>query len=341
MAYSTRLLLAMCAAVATLSGCLEDLPQAEEITGLRILGIRAQPPEVAPGDSVTVEALIADPLNRPRTLTWHACLRPDRSTGFFQASGAGAAGGKGFGLEDPGTCTEIAATNPDVIPLGGGNPVRLNIPEDLLDDNDLIAAYYGIGGDSLPPELYEVLKSIAGINMTVSLVVEVDGDRREAFKRVNVSTNSDKNQNPTEIAFHLTDDTTKNPPPETAEAPPARKCFLGDVKDVPLPVPPTKLRLTPLNIPEDQHVYKVILGSADPDQPLGIQDKEEVYFYSFFSEVGGFGDRTIKSTSSNPVGVWDLTDHAGKDLNIWIIARDGRGGTGWCHSPLKVLDAVP
>jgi hypothetical protein len=177
--------------------------------------------------------------------------------------------------------------------------------------------------------------------MTVSLVVEVDGDKREAFKRVNVSTASSKNQNPTNVAFHVTLDSTTNPAPETGMAPPAGKCFLGELNDGPLMLPPQEVRLTPVNIPEEQDSYQVILGSTDPDQPLGIEEKDEVYFYSLFSTVGGHPDRILKSSSAEPTSLWDLSDYAGELVDIWIVTRDGRGGTTWCQTQVQVLDEVP
>ena len=80
-----RLLCLMC----ILAGCLDDLPKYERVESLRILAVQAVPPEVGPGDGVSLEALVVDADEREITVDWAVCLLPERAFGFFSDGGSG------------------------------------------------------------------------------------------------------------------------------------------------------------------------------------------------------------------------------------------------------------
>ncbi|MBN1770464.1 MAG: hypothetical protein JXB32_04315 [Deltaproteobacteria bacterium] len=56
--------------------CSEDLPPQSLVDKFRVLGVRADLPEAAPGETVRVDALLADPLGEGRAVSylWAACL---------------------------------------------------------------------------------------------------------------------------------------------------------------------------------------------------------------------------------------------------------------------------
>lgn len=58
------------------SGCLPDQDPASHLSGLRVLAIKAEPPEVAPGGSTQLTALALDTQGRSLELVWAECLRP-------------------------------------------------------------------------------------------------------------------------------------------------------------------------------------------------------------------------------------------------------------------------
>ncbi len=333
-------LLAPCLFAAFFVGCLEELPDPAKVEGLRVLAIRADPPEAAEGQPVTVEALVAHPdPTVPLTLRWLACLKPERSSGFFSGGGnVGFSGGRGFGLDDPGSCFSIEQAGYDVTYLGDTMAVRLEVPTGVLS-GESIANAYGLPA-SLPEPAIAILRSVSGVNLSVSLEVRSGGakpDLVEAFKRVNVSTATPKNTNPADVLFHLArpgcpadDDETA---PTEGTASPRGTCF-GEAPDAPVAlVPGTTYRVRPMNIPEDMQVYPVLLGSTNPSSPFGIQEKEEVYFYSMFSSHGSFGDRVFKSRAT-PSTTWELPSDMPERVPLWIVVRDGRGGTAWCHSTI-------
>lgn len=76
--------LILVAAAALCGACSNDLPAASFIDKLRLLAVRAEPPEVAPGQSTTLDALAVEPLvtqldggmPQPLTYVWLACPLP-------------------------------------------------------------------------------------------------------------------------------------------------------------------------------------------------------------------------------------------------------------------------
>src|SRR5438105_2652666 len=66
-------MLLLCASA--LAGCAQPLPSRALVDDLRILGVRAEPPEAPPGTSVHFDALIADPRGSGRALklAWALC----------------------------------------------------------------------------------------------------------------------------------------------------------------------------------------------------------------------------------------------------------------------------
>lgn len=128
---------------------------------LRILAMRAEPPEVMPGGSAVLEALVADPLGEGRVVSyaWGLCT-PDPAAGVA-------------------SCAEPGRT----VALGLGSAQTITIPADALD--------------GLPPEVQEQGIDLFAV-LSVSAEVGADGEeaRDDAFKRVRVSTSTAPNRNP-------------------------------------------------------------------------------------------------------------------------------------------------
>jgi hypothetical protein len=67
--------------VAALAGCNGDLPAASFIDKLRVLAVKAEPPEVSPGQKTTLTALAVEPLApgapiSPLSAYWLSCVEP-------------------------------------------------------------------------------------------------------------------------------------------------------------------------------------------------------------------------------------------------------------------------
>lgn len=127
----------------------EDHPST--VRGLRVLAVSVDPPEAAPGATVTLDALVADPKGggRPVTRTWSFC--PALLDGLSIDE-----------LADPTICLEDGAT----VPLGTGDTLPVPIPADYLDG---------------PP-------AVASRDLPVLLEVRAGGSSHAAVKRVRVAT---------------------------------------------------------------------------------------------------------------------------------------------------------
>lgn len=63
------------------TSCATDAPAPQElITSLRILAVRADPPDVAPGKPIKLSALVVTPDGSPVTQHWFACRNPSQSS---------------------------------------------------------------------------------------------------------------------------------------------------------------------------------------------------------------------------------------------------------------------
>lgn len=144
------------------AGCDPGLSERWALEELRILGIRSEPPEVAPGDSIALDSLVVDPLGegRPVQQVWAVCT-PDPARGVP-------------------SCGEPERT----VPLGIGTSATFTVPGDALDGLSEEDALLGI-------DLYVFLAAQGD---------GIDGgpaeDSEAAIKRVRVSTDPVKNRNP-------------------------------------------------------------------------------------------------------------------------------------------------
>ena len=136
------------------------------VNELRILAMRAEPPEIMPGGSAVLDALIADPLGegRPVSYVWGLCT-PDPAAGVA-------------------SCGEPGRT----VPLGVGTSQTITVAADILD--------------GLPPDVQEQGIDLFAV-LQASATVGADGEEAtdQAFKRVRVSTSTAPNTNPVIASF--------------------------------------------------------------------------------------------------------------------------------------------
>ncbi|PIE18672.1 MAG: hypothetical protein CSA66_04245 [Proteobacteria bacterium] len=324
------------------TGCLEDLPEPSRVEGLRVLGVRAEPPQVQPGDSVALDALVVDTEGRARTLSWSWCLIPEPGFGFFSGgSEVSSSGGKGASLDDPGSCARRAAAGERWSGLlGDGDGANLVVPADLFDTQDALKAFYQLPDVDIPEQIAAGLLGVSGVNLTITLVVETDdGERLVTHKRLNVGApsplpNNAPNQNPTDLAFHLSKVSDRIVAPQTALPPTGGRCFLDEDAGLALSRDETWL-IQPVNIPDPQASYLILLTSLEGDSPFDLQERQENYFYSFFSDVGTIA-KSVSKASAQPETEWVIPDDPPDAAHFWIVVRDARGGVQWCSSQVPI-----
>jgi len=325
-------------------GCLDDLPSPTLVDDLRVLAVRAEPPEVGPGTTVALDALVVDPAGREITYAWYACLIADRGQGFFGGGGqTNTSGGNGTPLDnddDGSSCKLKYERGRDyAVSLGNAPTASYLVPEGLLDDDEALAVAFGFPADLEIPALIRAgFLGIAGLNMTVQLVVSVDGRTIETTKAINVSLESPlpdnaRNTNPDEVVLALTlKESDADAVPTTGTPHREGACFTAPVTDL---TADTAYRLSPLNFPTDPIPYVVLLAGSTTDEPFAIQNTEESWFYSFFSTSGKLS-KTISKQPGQPENTWTFAADEKGDGDFWMVVRDGRGGVNWCHERVTI-----
>jgi hypothetical protein len=325
--------------------CLEPLPTPSRVDDLRVLGVRATPPEVPPGATVSLDALVVDPQGREISYAWYACLTADLGGGFFGGGGqTSSSGGNGTPLdpdEDGSSCRLKFERGRDyAYYLGDGPTASFQVPEGILDDPEALAVAFRIPADVEIPELVRLgFLGIAGLNMTVQLTVTVDGRTVEAGKKVNVSVDSplpdnDRNTNPEGIVLRASE---SDPPPadeepRAGEAHAAGACFEGAPPEIPAG---STWYLTPLNFPAEPPTYLVLLAGSTTGEPFEVQSVTETWFYSFFATAGDLS-KTISKEPGEPVNTVVFGEEERGEVDFWMVVRDGRGGIGWCQDKVVV-----
>jgi hypothetical protein len=145
--------------VALAAGCGKfDLGDAAFVDGLRLLGVQAEPPEAAPGESVKLTAWVVDTHGGSIDVSWSACLLPSNGV-----ANPGCTDGSGNGLVTLGSGESITITMPAVDAATLGPPdategvylpivVHVHGTDDALDAiYRLRARVFAVAGCTLGP----------------------------------------------------------------------------------------------------------------------------------------------------------------------------------------------
>lgn len=245
-------------------GCAGPTAAPQEIvSSLRILGIRAEPPEVRPGDTIRLAALVGNPSHADFRWQWYACRKPS------QASSG---------------CAEEG----DAVSLGQQAETIYQVPQNFF------------------PEKPSLLDLFRGVYLPITLVVQAQGDRNEAFKRVVVS-RFPANQNPTFADL---------------------KWFEGEQKEpqaTPWSFKPgVSYRMEPVVATGSQQEYFLL----SPDGNL--EPTQETMYISWYVTHGTLRGG-LRSESPQLTKWWIAPQEIRgiRDVTLFALLRDGRGGIHW------------
>lgn len=312
---STKSLLALLLFVA---GCIPDpgFDEAEIVKTTRVLAVVADPPAVQPGQDSQLRALVVDPEGRPLTFRWSACAQPEFLGGAFS-----------------GVQFEGAGNQPDC----GDDALRLDlgrsetavfpgvISEQLFSRLDEAAAVFG---DLIRPELIRRIADEVGIAVTVQLEVRAEGEIVVvATKRVLIRSGDLPSTNP------WPPEVTVGPEPERVVS--ARDVFANDEfrcepegGESPSVASGGTLTLRPAF---DDGAWLETYRVLDPTGE--IRELEERAFFSWFVTAGALQEgRTQAPVETN---TWTAPRLPGT-YPIWVVARDGHGGTAACRFEVAV-----
>jgi hypothetical protein len=310
-----------------IAGCRNNFDPASYLTGLRVIAVKAEPPELGPGETATLTPLVLDSIDfdggmKSWNADWWLCREtptPGRSIGDDCV-----AHDAGTSLTPLGSGQTMAVTMPNV------NPAELGIPDDT-------------GGVYLPVVLH--------VSDGAS---EVDVVYRLRYSLLPFL----KNHNPTIDDVQLIPAEDAGPPASLDQT---IEVHLGD-----------KIKLRTTMKPGSSEPYPLLEGALNlPDLGISVTDGgftinapisffdggvdvggdkielvNELLPVSWFTTVGGVSpDVTTAWQPELPDAKADLvettlkldskhTPSAPADVDLWVVVRDGRGGTDWTHRQL-------
>lgn len=304
------------------AGCV-DFKDIEMVEEFRVLGLSADPPEIAPGEGTVLRALYADPRGNGRevSLTWMGC------SGFVHPS------------EGISTCDMVIPPIVRTAAEGGDTLEIPATPPDLLTGvppgESLTVTFIVLmcAGGQLPPvEAYVSLRDTADINALCN-----GGDGLSGFKSVTVSHAEDPNRNP-EIHHLSRNGAVLAPADEGGGA--SLPCAETDNCAV-----STELSL--YVTPESVQTFETI----EFGEPVR---KDDTLFVSWFTDGGELSSfrsgescptgEAVSETPcrashvSGPFGPFSVTwssDEAGT-FTVWAVTHDIRGGASWKVYTLQV-----
>jgi len=290
-------LLGICLALGS-GGCRQNMEPASYVTGLRVLAITAQPPQVPPGQTAALSALVVDTQGRPLRIAWSQCLaaplqgqavNPDCLTGADNGS-----------LQALGSGPQIAVTMPTTAP----SVQALGLPD-----------------------------ATGGLYLPLVVAATVDGDSLVATYGLRVNlTGEPANQNP-----RLTDVYTVVPGSGGADAGSADSGEVLTAIDPATPLPVHAGDVLTLRVtfaPGSAESYQ-IPGSSSTGSPMP-RTVTETLNVAYFATAGSLSGGTSGVERPDRILTLDSAHlpASGTAIDLWVIGRDERGGTDYLHRTL-------
>ncbi len=304
----------------TLAACNGQFKPETLVDALRVLSVTTEPPEVAPGESATLEILQLDP-SRPTgktTVVWVGC-EPDPIDFNRSACNDTSA------LLQP---TAFATFPPGVRVLGFGNRAGYASASTLFDalaPEDPVRSN-GTSGPVLGVVIGEFVKptsSDAELRELFGRIERQEVQTVMALTRVTVSQKANKNHNPKLEALEV----------DGAALPQNAKLQLRAG---------SKVTLVPRATDDSRETYSVLL-------PSGPSERSESLVVSWYSTAGRFDQARVDVTSGAQTtfitpGSSEVPDDPVPDKRtgtLWLVLRDGRGGQHAQTVPFFVCDDSP
>jgi hypothetical protein len=305
------------AASALLAACIElpDFPDGNVVVEPRPLAIVADPPEARPGEAVQLSLMLSHPIDTTG-VRWRVCGE------YFSFGGGNQYGdgesGEGCGADDPSFASGERAELPGL--LSAALFANLDLAREVL-------------GSTLPEGTIDLVRTRVGLPVLVEARLEHEGRTLRATKRVLVSERTDGNDNPPAPRFTLggelviaVDDPAQ---PFTCAAASGRALIVEANSDVELEPNIEGDRKDEDGEREEPWLerYQIIDARGD------LQNREETAFYSWYVSAGEIDPGTTKSPDRT--ATWRTPKEEGAH-RLWLIVRDGHGGTSACVTEVGV-----
>lgn len=279
--------------------CIElpDFPPSWLVQRPRVLAVIAEPPEFSPGQDVKLSVMVSS--DEVELVQWRLC------PGFY----VDAPMQYDEGLDDQGCAGSLSWS----LPAGPTTTLPGSLVEAALNLDEVDVPQAVLGVQLSPERLRQVIDEV-GFPLQVEVRVEVGGQTLTALKRVLVSRRPQRNSNP--------------PPPHLrlGEVEIVHRegfaCATQDGEPAVLPAG------------EQVEVVPIFAGFEEPwteafyvlDAKGQVAEREEVPFYSYFSNAGRLGRRTTRAPLRNNLFRVPELGCA----RIWVVQQDGHAGASAC-----------
>jgi hypothetical protein len=297
--------------LSSMLGCAPDFDPASRVNSFRVLAQQADVPFAKPGETVNITSLSYDPQGRTVTWAWGACVNPESSTveGCLTKMSADA---------DSSGSSPILAQGPDLTSFS------YTVPADTIDslpDAGKASAMIGVASIACPGDLsFEQASNglpfsckEAGTGRVFGLDEYIVG-----LKRIQVRS-TDRNQNPQiqQVLFdgqEWPEDEVKN----------VIACDT-DKNDYSVCADNTK----------HQVGARPTADSVESGQTeFGVDFTEQVIIEYYATE--GVFENEIKIAAEPETGWAARKVASGKDLTLWMVVHDDRGGATWAERHVHV-----
>lgn len=294
-----------------MAACAPEFDPVSRIVTFRVLAQQTDVPFAKPGETVNITSLSYDPQGRTVNWAWAACVNPDESTvqgclnkigGDAAQSGASPILAQGAGMSDFSyTVPDDALSSLPVQARPGAHVGIISIacPGDLSFDE---------GSNNLPFSCKE-----AGTGRSFGLDEYIVG-----MKRIQVR-ESDRNQNP--VIEQVTFDGAAWPE--------------GDVKTVSACDTDGNDYKPCADLSKHKISVRPTAASTESGTTeFGVAFTEQVIIEYYATD--GVWEYEVKIASSPETGWAARKAASGKDLTLWMVVHDDRGGARWAQRQVHV-----
>jgi hypothetical protein len=310
------------------TGCDTGFRPESLVENLRLLGVRSDPPDLAPGETASLDALVLDPA-RPgqnSAVLWLGCAPDPYNLNRSACSDFEVLSNVADLFASDGGSPDGGMLPPGVSVIGfNGNASYAADPHvfDALDAGDT-RRISGTVGQALVFAIAEDVPPTATSEELEAVFRRVQsGETRAvtALFRVRVSENPERNTNPSLSAFFV-----------------AKERWPRGAHLTVLPGEPVEL---------DVDAPDAAFEAFTNQTPSGLEQKTERILVAWYSTAGRFTEQRtaireqVKTVFTAPGGE-DETDPVpeSREGTVYLVLRDTRGGQAWTQVPLYVCDAA-
>lgn len=292
-----------------LLGCQEEFDPDTLVTEVRILGVAAEPADLAPGETTRIEALVASPDGVPVGYHWELCAITKGPDEAYECDN------EALGLPE------------ELLPLfdlGTAPTAQLS----YFIDPDAVQEACRAARDDVEElgAFVELPNCDEGYEVTLRLSISFEGREKVAIKRLflwfETPEESERNHNP-QIETIRVGIVDTDPEDLIGISPGGR---------------------TEFTVVVDDSAHETFTPEYEGDEVDEGERREEILF-SFFSTAGEFDDEVtftdegrteLEEAGQNAINL-SQNAVAGQEIEVFVVIRDGRGGADWTTRTFRIV----